>query len=317
MFRKGDRTLAGRSDGTEHRPIRKGETQDRGPMFSEHGRARKFFRFSIDFSLGKWVPFPDRVRAPAEFVRAGPSGAKSRVLGFFTKPVGSRVFLKQVARTASLKAMGKKPAARAKPKTKSVSTPKARIYRTSKHVEALRALSPAECNEFFEKGDPERLCRVFEDSYPAELVNLLLDLKKATVRRFFEVVRASKKRGLAELATLYYYKDYLTNPLPLIIDLETGESVPNYYAILGVPRDVADEDLKTAYRLLAKALAPESFPPEMRKSGAERLADIKDAFQHLKSPKLRAKADKLLPNINYLYPRRDQSWLEAVQRLIQ
>lgn len=244
-------------------------------------------------------------------------GGKSSKSDFPPKPVGPRSFLESVARVESRETMGKKSASRARAKAKSTESARTRVYRTSKHIEALTALSPAERNEFFEKGDPERLCEVFEDSYPAELVNLLLDLKKATVRRFFEVVRASKKRGLAELATLYYYKDYLTNPLPLVIELESGESVPNYYAILGVPRDATDEDLKTAYRLLVKAHAPDAFPPDMRKSGAERLADIKDAFQHLKSPKRRQKADRLLPNINYLYPRRDQTWLDAVQRLIE
>ncbi|MGQ9591381.1 MAG: DnaJ domain-containing protein [Planctomycetota bacterium] len=212
--------------------------------------------------------------------------------------------------------MGKKPAARSKAKTKPSAPAKARAYRTGKHTEALRVLSPYECNEFFERSPAERLCEIFEESYPAELVNVLLDLKKATVRRFFEMLRAERKRGLAELATLYYYKEYLTNPFPLRVEVEAGQSVPNYYAILGVPRDAGEEELKTAYRLLAKAYAPAAFPPEMRKSGAERLAEIEDAYEHLKNAKRRAAADRLLPNINYLYPRRDQTWLDAVERLV-
>ena len=54
----------------------------------------------------------------------------------------------------------------------------------------------------------------------------------------------------------------------------------------------------------------------MRKTGEERLEEINDAYNNLKSPQKRAKADRILPNVSYLYPRRDQSWLEAVQRIM-
>jgi hypothetical protein len=141
-------------------------------------------------------------------------------------------------------------------------------------------------------------------------------LKKATVKRFLEMLASQRKRAAPETATLYHYKEYLTNPLPLQVETDTGGSLPNYYAILGVPRDVSDDDLKTAYRLLTRAHAPAAFPPSMRKSGSERLAEIQDAFDNLRSPPRRQRADRLLPNISYLYPRRDQSWLEAVQRLV-
>jgi hypothetical protein len=192
---------------------------------------------------------------------------------------------------------------------------RSRTRKTNKHIEHLATLPRSECLDFFEKSPPETLIEVFEESYSSDLVNLLLDLKKATVRKFLETLTAHRKRGVVEVATLFYYKEYLTNPLPLQVETETGAIVPNYYAILGVPRDVSDEDLKTAHRLLSRAHDPEAFSPLVRKSGEARLAEIEDAYANLKNPPRRQSADRLLPNISYLYPRRDQSWLESVQRL--
>jgi len=193
--------------------------------------------------------------------------------------------------------------------------PKVKSRKSTKHVEALGAIPRAELNDFFEIGPPDKLLEVFDESYSADLVNLLLDLKKSAVKRFIDIVSAARKRAVLELATLYHYKEYLTNPLPLRVETESGQSIPNFYAILGVPREVSEDDLKTAYRLLVKAYSPEAFSPAMRKAGGDRLAEIHDAYGNLKSPQKRQKADRLLPNINYLYPRRDQSWLEAVLRL--
>jgi len=210
--------------------------------------------------------------------------------------------------------MAKKKSGRARTQTAGGVRTKSR--RTCRLTDDLRAMQRSECNDFFESGPEEKLLEVFDESYSADLVNVLLDLKKATVKRYFERLAAVRKRAIAELVTLYHYKEYLTNPLPLKVETELGPTIPNYYAILGVPREVSEEELRTAHRLLVKAHAPEAFSPGMRKSGAERLAEIVDAYNNLKTPQKRHKADALLPNINYLYPRRDQSWLEAVIRLV-
>ncbi|HZN60053.1 MAG TPA: DnaJ domain-containing protein [Planctomycetota bacterium] len=163
----------------------------------------------------------------------------------------------------------------------------------------------------------DKLLQIFEESYPADLVNILLDLKKAPVKQVFETLSRIRKRAIAESATLYYYKEYLVNPLPLKVDTDAGISIPNYYAILGVPRDASGDDLKMAHRLLERAHDPEVFSQSMRKLGEERLAEINDAYQHLKTEERRAKVDRLLPNVSYLYPRREQSWLDHVTRLIE
>ena len=223
------------------------------------------------------------------------------------------------ARKPAKPAKARKPAKPAKPAkaskpAKARKTP--RVKRTLKHIELLETFPRTECNEFFETSSVEKLQSVFDESYAADLVNVLLDLKKATVKRFFELLGSSRKRAVAETAALYYYKEYLTNPLPLQVETGSGETVPNYYAILGVPRGVSEDDLKTAYKLLVRAHSPESFSPTMRKAGGDGLAGILDAYSNLKTPQKRHEADGLLPNINYLYPRRDQSWLEAVQRVL-
>jgi hypothetical protein len=210
--------------------------------------------------------------------------------------------------------MGKKRTSRVKSDLESAG--KVKVKRSSKLTDALLALPLPERIEIFERSPFEQWLVLFDESYPADVVNVLLDMKKATVKRFFEGVSETRKRDVAQAATLYHYKEYLTNPLPLQVETGPGGKVPNYYAILGVPRDVSEEELKIAYKLLARAHSPEVFSPAMRAAGAERLEEITDAFNNLRSPKRRSRADKLLPNINYLYPRRDQSWLEAVLRFV-
>ena len=185
-----------------------------------------------------------------------------------------------------------------------------------KHLQALAEKSRAECHDFFENGPVEKLLVLFDESFPADLVNFLLDLKKSTVKHFFEILKVQRKRALVELVTLYYYREYLTNPLPLQVETLSGESLPNYYAILGVPREATEDGLRTAHRFLSRAYSPDSFSPAIRSAGAERLVEIDEAFDNLKTPNRREHADRLLPNINYLYPRRDQSWLEFVQRIL-
>jgi hypothetical protein len=201
-------------------------------------------------------------------------------------------------------------------KTAAGASSKASSRKTTKHVDLLLHMERGERSAYLEGLSREDLVRVFEESHAADLVNILLDLKKAAVKHLFEIVAADRKRGVLEVAVLYHYKEYLTNPLPLRVETDAGAAVPNYYAILGVPRDASDEDLKSAYRYLEKAHSPDVFSPAMRKAGEERLKEIAEAYDNLKSPERRSRADRLLPNISYLYPRRDQSWLELVHRLL-
>jgi hypothetical protein len=206
--------------------------------------------------------------------------------------------------------MGKKKTARVRP------SKTAPPRKTTKHIEALLALPLEERMKFFHSASTDKLLEVFEESYPSDVVNVLLDHRKAGVKHLFEALARIRKRAIAEAATLFYYKEYMMNPLPLRVETVAGVSVPNAYAILGVPRDATDDDLKAAHRLLSRAHEEEMFSPAMRKAGEERLTEIHEAFNALKTPEKRAKTDRLLPNVSYLYPRRDQSWLETVTRLL-
>jgi hypothetical protein len=183
-------------------------------------------------------------------------------------------------------------------------------------ISALLAQSSLTREIYFETIPAEEVIQMFEESYCSSLVNLLLDMKKSTTKRLFEIVVRYKKRAFVNVMTLYYYKDYLTNPLPLTLESDAGRHLPNHYAILGVPREAGIEDLKASHKLLVAAFSPDSFPPGERKMGEERLNEINSAFEILKNPKRRKILDDSLPNISYLYPRRDQSWFNAVTRLL-
>jgi len=203
---------------------------------------------------------------------------------------------------------------KAKPAAKETKEKGAR--RSTRLVASLASHGPGFCETYCETAPPEEILRIFEETYCSSTVNFLLDVKKSTAKRIFETIVRMKKRTHINVLTLYHYKDYLTNPLPLSIDTEGGRRVPNYYAIVGMPREATPEELKMAHKLLTSSFSSDSFPPSDRKIGEERLREIEEAFEILKNPKRRKELDGTLPNINYLYPRRDLSWFEAVNRFI-
>jgi hypothetical protein len=215
--------------------------------------------------------------------------------------------------------MAKKKPARKSPaggarKTAKTSAGKTTRRRTTKHTESWSAMSTAELEQYLMETPPADILDAFEQSYTTDVVNLLLDLRRSVVRQLFEELARVRKRAILPVVTLYHYRVYLMNPLPLEVG---SERTPNYYAILGVPRDADEEDIKLAHRLLAKAHDIADFSPSMRAVGEQRLAEIDDAFRHLHPEARRSESDQLLPNIHYLYPRRDHSWLEATQRILE
>ena len=224
--------------------------------------------------------------------------------------------------TAATKSPAKATAKKAAPKSVKTSRGAAAAggrrpasKKTLKHVEALRAMARNEHEAYFKETAPSALADIFEKSYCADLVNVLLDLRRSTVKELFHTVAAVRKRAVTDAATLYYYKEYLTNPLPLRVTTLESEDIPNYYAVLGMPRDATDEQLKQAGRLLLRAHDAENFSPEMRGANVEQAEVIREASKCL-APAQREALDAVLPNMSYLYPRRDQSWLDSVQRLL-
>ncbi len=64
----------------------------------------------------------------------------------------------------------------------------------------------------------------------------------------------------------------------------------DYYKIMGVSRDVTQEDLKKAYRKLAR-----EFHPDVSKApnAEQRFKEINEAYEVLKDPQKRAAYDRL------------------------
>ena len=193
---------------------------------------------------------------------------------------------------------------------------KAAARRSSKHIRKLRALDRDAASEFFEKAPAVELLAIIEESYAHELVKLWLDLKKSAVREAFQRIVSQRKRAARPLLALYHYMEYLTNPLPHAVAAIDGGEMPNYYALVGLPRDASLDDVKEAQKLLLKAHEPESLAPADRKAAAAKREELREAFHILAHEGRRALADARMSNMTYLYPRRDTSWLEAVRRYL-
>src|SRR5262245_49149558 len=143
----------------------------------------------------------------------------------------------------------------------------------------LQAQSHSSREAYLESASPEDIIKLFEESYCSSLVNFLLDQKKSSTKRLFEMMIRHRKRAFLNVITLYYYKDYLINPFPLTLESDTSRDLPNHYAIVGVPRAATSEELRMAHKLLASSFSAESFPPAERKVGEERLREIDGAFE--------------------------------------
>jgi DnaJ-class molecular chaperone len=66
----------------------------------------------------------------------------------------------------------------------------------------------------------------------------------------------------------------------------------DYYAILGVPKNAAAKDIKSAYRKLARKWHPDANP-DNAKAAEEKFKDIQEAYEVLGDPEKRSKYDVL------------------------
>jgi DnaJ-class molecular chaperone len=69
----------------------------------------------------------------------------------------------------------------------------------------------------------------------------------------------------------------------------------DYYAILGVPKNAAEKDIKSAYRKLARKWHPDANP-KSPKEAEEKFKEISEAYEVLGDPEKRKKYDVLGPN---------------------
>jgi len=70
----------------------------------------------------------------------------------------------------------------------------------------------------------------------------------------------------------------------------------DYYEVLGVPRNAKPEEIKRAYRKLARKHHPDLHPPGQRAKASERFQEINEAHEVLSDPEKRAKYDALGAN---------------------
>ncbi len=190
--------------------------------------------------------------------------------------------------------------------------------RTSKVLKRLNQMRRDDQEGYFESVESAELIGLFDGSFPADLVNLLMGLKPFTCRRIFETLVNHRKKAYLDTITLYYYNRYLTNPLPMQVGSAVSalQVLPNYYAIIGVAKDATEGEISEAAKLLLKAFDTASFHPSERAGSEGKRTEIRKAFNQLKSEKRRQEVDRELPSINYLYPRRDQSWIANIERLM-
>ena len=70
----------------------------------------------------------------------------------------------------------------------------------------------------------------------------------------------------------------------------------DYYEILGVPRNAKPEDIRRAFRKLARKHHPDVVPPNQRAQAEEEIKAVNEAYEVLRDPKKRERYDALGAN---------------------
>jgi len=73
-------------------------------------------------------------------------------------------------------------------------------------------------------------------------------------------------------------------------DAARNNELPNYYGILGVPRDATQEEIKNKFRELAK----KTHPDKTKEDSEEEMVELNKAYEVLSDEELREKYDRYL-----------------------
>ncbi|MES2573264.1 MAG: J domain-containing protein [Verrucomicrobiota bacterium] len=67
----------------------------------------------------------------------------------------------------------------------------------------------------------------------------------------------------------------------------------DYYSVLGVPRNASEEDIKKAFRKLARQYHPDTAKPKDKEAAEEKFKEINEAYDVLNNPEKRRRYDEL------------------------
>ena len=93
------------------------------------------------------------------------------------------------------------------------------------------------------------------------------------------------------------------------------EELPNYFAILGVPRSSLPAIIKKSYRMLALVYHPDLFAQESedaRNDAKERTRQLAEAYEVLLNPELLSNYLRAIPNRSSFYPK--EAWFSSLPR---
>ncbi|KAF8317601.1 DnaJ-domain-containing protein [Clavulina sp. PMI_390] len=125
-------------------------------------------------------------------------------------------------------------------------------------------------------------------------------LADGAIRSYHRILKPGSpvpQRGTPSYATAYRIAFTTLAAIYLLYTLVAAVTSlqPNYYSILGVPRDADEQALKAAFRQFARKNHPDR--PGIGAAGAGRFREVRDAYEMLKNPVKRFAYERFGPEI--------------------
>jgi hypothetical protein len=156
----------------------------------------------------------------------------------------------------------------------------------------------------------------FEFDWLAEsLVHEDVDAVVLPIFRFPKTYRLELLRALAakdpdfrrDLGTRMEFLRYQFDPTTVRMafrDDQEGTLFPNYYAVLGVPKDATQDEIAERVRVIAKALAKDYIWGTQNPAAQARMRIFNEARELLRNPEKKREYDRRIPNNPNFYPTR-------------